>query len=66
MKYKVVKDNNNDNPCIMCAFESALNCWNYERENNLPNCYINQCHFELADEITTTDLRQKDNADDEK
>jgi hypothetical protein len=64
VKYKVVKDASNVFPCISCAFNYAINCEEVTEENNLPDCYVNHCHFELADEITDVDLREIDEARD--
>jgi len=65
MKYKVVKDPKNILNCRKCSFKD-IGCLTEAKLFGLPDCITGSCHFELADEITTTDLRQKDNADDEK
>jgi hypothetical protein len=66
MKYKVVKEGEDDFPCIGCVleFKTTLNydaCAEFIKENNLPDCIQENCHFELADEITDVDLREIDN-----
>jgi hypothetical protein len=67
-KYKVVKDEGYPFPCLDCVFELAHDCQRLVKENNLPNCYNNLCHFEEIEEgtITTKDLTDIDKANDEK
>jgi hypothetical protein len=70
MKYKVVKNEEqfSCDDCVMLKVEQGLGdyyCERFMEENNLPDCILESCHFELADEITTVDLREIDKANDE-
>jgi hypothetical protein len=67
MKYKVVKDEDMDNPCKACCFfDYGYACNEKAKEAGLPNCWTKDVHFELEDEITTKDLTDIDTANDEK
>ena len=62
MKYKVVKDKPGYYGCLICVNELGGNCDVFIKENNLPNCVKEWCHFEEDDTITDVDLREIDEA----
>jgi len=66
MKYRVVKDNGVWG-CPDCCLPHGSDCDEFIKENNLPNCTTEDCHFEeIEDTITTKDLQDIDEANDEK
>jgi len=63
MKYKVVKDEEDSLACYDCCFlGDKEGCSVIGNKHNLISCIDNDCHFELADEITDVDLREIDEA----
>jgi hypothetical protein len=45
MKYLIVKDKVDELSCSNCAFELAYSCFALIKENNLPDCAVNDCYF---------------------
>ena len=67
MKYKVVVDNGNLFGCNYCCFkDDKEGCAVIGNKHKLVNCIQRDCHFELADEITTKDLLDIDKSMEEK
>jgi hypothetical protein len=67
MKYKVVKATKTFFSCVGCVNQfQSIPCAQFITENNLPDCSKEDIHFELADDITTTDLKEIDEAREEK
>ncbi len=67
MKYKVVKDNGIITACYECCFQDDDNkCVKRGNSLNLQDCLENKCHFELDDTITDVDLKEIDEAMEER
>lgn len=67
MKYKVVKDHGNTATCDDCCFGDDIDgCTQVLNKHRLQDCIEYDCHFELDDTITDVDLREIDEANEDK